>query len=183
MEYLIAFHCAPALSGIKPSNIINCNKNEFPDLKKEICRLNKELNKRGIYIEILCECNNKALVMVYRKTCLTKYLEEAEIQSFLLKAGYPKNKNTDEYIAYLKKRLSESSEFPHEIGAFLGYPIQDIYGFINKNKSKCLYTGYWKVYANVEESKEKFRRYDKCRAAVLKRMDKGQNLSSIFGCA
>lgn len=181
MEHLIAFHCSPALAGIKPSNIINCFKKDYPDLSNEVKRLNSELNKKDIYIEILCECEKRALLMVYREKKLKEYLEKKEIAELLIGADYPEKGDLSECISFLKERLSKKCDFPHEIGAFLGYPIHDIYGFLNKNRSKCLYTGYWKVYANVEESKEKFRRFDICRNEVLKRVMMGKKLSAIFG--
>ena len=55
LEALLAYYCAPAFAGIKPSNLVSLNKLKFPDLHKELCRLNNELNPNDIYIEILCE--------------------------------------------------------------------------------------------------------------------------------
>ena len=40
-------------------------------------------------------------------------------------------------IEKLKMRLSETTEFPHEIGLFLGYPVGDVVGFI-KTRGKIL---------------------------------------------
>lgn len=178
-EKLLAYHCAPALAGIKPANIISLQKTK--DIFNDITDLNLSLNKIGIYIEILCECTSRVLIMVYRRKKLIEYLSRPEIFDFLLSVGYPKENNLNTYITYLKKRLSESCNFPHEIGAFLGYPICDIYGFINHKKA--LYTGYWKVYDNAEETKKMFKRFDNCRNALCKRIASGQSIIEIFGAA
>ena len=51
LETLLAKHCGPALAGIKPGNLVTCIKNEIPNLKSDILRLNSELNRKDIYIE------------------------------------------------------------------------------------------------------------------------------------
>lgn len=182
LDILIAYHCAPALAGIKPANIFSCRKSDHPALRGELCSLNSELNKKGIYLEILRECGKRALVMLYRKNKLKERLSDAEISKLLEGFGYPKNADIGLMIETLRNRVTDSEEFPHEIGAFLGYPIGDIYGFMNHKNENCLYTGYWRVYGDVEKCKECFRRYDVCRDAILKRIRNGQSLVKIF-CA
>ena len=76
----------------------------------------------------------------------------------------------------------KNNSFPHEIGAFLGYPAQDINGFINHKDEGVLLVGEWKVYSDVEGAKKAFRRYCSCRNALVKRIDKGNSLADIF-CA
>lgn len=49
LETLLAYYCAPAFAGIKPSNIATIQKSQIPNLHGEIDRLNKELNSRDIY--------------------------------------------------------------------------------------------------------------------------------------
>lgn len=57
-EYILAYHCAPAFAGIKPSNIASCSKRENPNITVQIKMLNEKLNKNDIYINVLCECEN-----------------------------------------------------------------------------------------------------------------------------
>ena len=44
-EYILAYHCAPAFAGIKPSNIASCSKRENPNITVQIKMLNEKLNK------------------------------------------------------------------------------------------------------------------------------------------
>lgn len=178
-EKLLAYHCGPAFAGIKPANIVSLQKTK--EIFEDISKLNASLNKKDIYIEILCECNVRVMIMVYRHKQLFEYLSRREIHNFLVKTGYPRENDLQKYIAFLKKRLSENCDFPHEIGAFLGYPMCDICGFINHKKP--LYTGYWKVYDNAEETKKIFGRFDRCRNAICKRIASGQSIIEIFGVA
>lgn len=179
MERLIAYYCAPALAGIKPANIISIQK--CPEFERDIISLNLLLNKRGIYIEILCKCKKRLLIMVYRKKLLEKHIFNPSVSKLLFEIGYPKNQKLNILISHLKERLNEDCNFPHEIGAFLGYPIHDIYGFINNEKE--LFTGYWKVYANADETKRLFERFDRCKEALLKRIDSGKSIAEIFAPA
>ena len=116
----------------------------------QVKTLNEQLNKNDIYIDVLCECGERVLVMVYRKQKLCEYLQREDIKS------------------------------PHEIGAFHGYPLHDIYGFINHKHQGCLLTGEWKVYENTEQAEKLFCRYNKCRRAVIKRINEGRTLKDLF---
>ena len=179
LETLIAYYCAPALAGIKASNIFSCYKDKCPDAKTEIQKLNKLLNKKDIYIETLCECERRLLLIVYRKQKLLNQLEDVSIKELLSKYGYRDCKTIPDYLNALRIRL-EDKEFPHEIGAFLGYPVQDIYGFIYHKDEGCLLVGEWRVYSNKENAKIMFLRFKRCRKALLKRVMDGNSLADIF---
>lgn len=181
LESIIAYHCGPALAGIKPANIAACSKKRMPNVHKEIEALNAQLNTRDIYLEIVCECSKRALVMVYRKKVLSKHLQSPEMREFLALHGYPDSASVEEYISVLKQRLCQN-DFPHEIGVFLGYPLHDIYGYINHRNDGCLLVGDWKVYANPEEAQKTFARYKACRMAIVRRLTNGASLARIF-CA
>lgn len=180
-EMLIANHCAPALAGIKPANIVTCGKSDFEDVHKEVKKMNKALNLRGIYSEILFESSKNVLVMVYRKNVLEKHLKNPLNNAFLSLYGYKNAEKLQEYINILKKRLQNES-FPHEIGVFLGYPLHDIYCFIHHPKEGCLLVGDWKVYHNVEQANKVFCRFKACKRAVMKKVANGRTLAQIF-CA
>lgn len=182
LENLIAHHCGPALAGIKPANIAACYKSRIPDIHAEIEKLNNQLNCKSIYIEILCECEKRVLIMVYRKNLLEQQLNNPEMNKFLASYGYPKSGTVNTYIDFLKKRLKKIMDFPHEIGVFLGYPLHDIYGFINHPDEGCLLIGEWKVYENAEAAKKLFSKYKACRKALVKRISSGLTLAQIF-CA
>lgn len=179
LEGILAYQCAPALAGIKPANIAACTKAKIPSAADEIERLNRQLNSSGIYIDILCKCEKRVLFMVYRREKLAAYLSRPEIKAFLADCGYPKNFSVGEYIEFLRLRL-RGKAFPHEIGAFLGYPLHDIYGFINHKDEGCLLTGEWKVYAEADKAKTLFGRYRACRRAILRRISEGKTLAQLF---
>lgn len=182
IENIIAYHCGPALAGIKPSNIVACCKDKVPDVYESIKQLNMQLNHKDIYIEILCECQKRVLIMVYRRKKLCEHLSRNEIRDFLNSFGYDSDAQLCDKILMLKERIANNESFPHEIGAFLGYPLHDIYGFINHRNDGCLLTADWKVYEDEDGAKKLFARYNKCRRALLAQLKGGKTLAQIF-CA
>lgn len=181
LERLIAYHCAPALAGIKSANIVTCQKAVIPDAKMRIEKLNSELNPSGIFIDILCERGKRLLLIVYRRDKLTEHLHKKEVADFLFRYGYNPDNELSGYFNILKSRI-KCDDFPHEIGAFLNYPISDIDAFINHRDEGCLLVGEWKVYSDAKSAKNIFSRYKSCRKSVLDKVDGGQTLAQIF-CA
>lgn len=181
LEKLLAYHCAPAFAGIKPANIVSCQKSRTANIHDEIEKLNNELNHKDIYIKILCECEKRALIIVYRRRVLEEHLQARLNRAFLAQYGYPEEGKLADYLNVLSTRLDRES-FPHEIGVFLGYPLHDIYCFINHRDEGCLLIGEWKVYHNAEEAKKLFCRFKACRKALVKRVSDGRSLAQIF-CA
>ena len=181
LDKILAYHCSPALAGIKPSNIVTCHKDKFPDVKEQIVELNAKLNQRDIYIEVLCECPKHILLIVYQRDKLIEQLSDKDIQAFLKEYGYKPNGSLEEYLNKLRDNL-HCDHFPHEIGCFLGYPLHDINGFINYKGQDCLYVGPWKVYADVENAKKTFRKYKDCTDTIFKRVASGMSITQIF-CA
>ena len=179
LEKMIAYFCAPALAGIKPANLITCYKAKMPHIHQDIEALNGQLNRKDIYLTILCECDKRVLIMVYRKKELRLYLNKQEVKLFLESFHYPKGSLLKQ-IETLKRRF-QTEKIPHEVGVFLGYPICDIYGFILHRDEGCLMTGEWKVYDNVSAAQKLFARYASCRGALVKRVEQGKTLAEIFG--
>lgn len=95
--------------------------------------------------------------MLYRRKRLCEYLNNLQIKNLLKRYDYPKQFSLQKYLKLLRGRIAlrccETEKFSHEIGAFLGYPIHDIYGFINNRDEQCLLTGEWKVYADADNAK------------------------------
>lgn len=67
------------------------------------------------------------------------------------------------------------NECPHEIGVFLGYPIEDVLVFYFAAETPCLFTGYWKVYTNVNTAKRIFKAYDQAKEQIVEAIEQGVN--------
>lgn len=171
---ILALHSSPAICGIKASNLICIEYNE--SLFNEIEELNLEFNPK-IYFKILKRTNNHVLILVYKKEVLDNHLKRNDVRHFLLENGYNIN-TTDDMLKTLIKRF-EDIDFPHEIGVFLGYDIQDIKDFLKGDK-ECIYVGYWKVYSNLDKKINTFNRFTRCRNHVLGLINKGYPLEKLL---
>jgi len=165
LQNALAIHSSPALCGIKASNLINMKY--YDSLEKEIEELSNKYPRIGFYV--LKRNINNVLVLVYRKKILENNLFKNDNKLFLEKLGYDIT-NINSMLNSLKIRMNYD-DFPHEIGVFLGYDLEDIKSYIEGDK--CLYTGYWKVYSNVEEKIELFNKYTRCKNLVLRMLNKG----------
>lgn len=52
--------------------------------------------------------------------------------------------------------------FPHEIGIFLGYPLEDVKGFIENSGRHFKICGQWKVYSDTKRAEKLFAKYAEC---------------------
>lgn len=179
LEKLIAYHCAPVLSGIKPSNIVTCDKGKILNIHKQIERLRSALAEKNVKTDILYECEKYLLLIVYRPKQLKKYLDSKPVAEFLSKYGYGEEFDFEFYIKVLKERIALNCGFPHEIGIFLGYPLADVIGFIKNNGRNCKLCGVWKVYDNVSEACCIFKKIEKCKRVYAKHFDMGKTVVQL----
>lgn len=176
-EKFLAMHCSPAICGIKSSNLVNCSRADFPDPKRNVEELNRIFYPK-ISFTILNVEKKRVLLLVYQKEKLSKTLFNCKNYEYLIAHDYPKEKEITKYLSCLKGRIKDYDTFPHEIGVFLGYALEDIIDFQEGSK-ECVYIGYWKVYSRKEEKIEIFNRYTKCRNIVTKLLEKGYHLEAI----
>jgi len=81
--------------------------------------------------------------------------------------------NLSQCICRLIQKLQSDPDFPHEIGLFLGYPAEDVKGFI-ENKAACSKcSGCWKVYGDEQAARILFKKYKKCTEIYCRRWKSG----------
>ena len=161
-EELLVSHCAPTLAGLKTANLFSCSCPCPAQLAQEVTRLNKQLNSKGVCVQVLSNRGKRALIYVYRPKRLEKDLNHPDALCFLKQCGYQNGCALD-LVQQLQEKLCESQDFPHEIGLFLGYPPEDVYGFIENKAMHAKCVGVWKVYGDEQAARKKFELYRKCR--------------------
>lgn len=174
IESGIAFHGAPTLLGVKCANLISFNMNECT-MSEYLHEFADKMSDSGLCAKQLCKCKNRTLVYIYNRKMLGSWLKMHDVSGFLAECGYTDDMDIEQKLEVLAGRISCGS-FPHEIGAFLGYPIGDIRGFISNSGKNCLLCGYWKVYENAEKAQKTFKEYDRCREILFDRLNHGIDL-------
>ena len=170
-------HCAPTLASIKTANLFSCKYESREELYASIRSLNRRLSGKGLRILPLKCRDGRALIYVYRPNRLFQDLTDASASELLRACGY-ECCGTNRCIVRLIERLQEGDAFPHEIGLFLGYPPEDVEGFIYR-RSEAKYTGYWKVYGDVESAQRTFQRYRRCTDSYLKQASRGLEIERL----
>lgn len=186
VEQLLARNCSPVLAGIKPANLVSADREKLPqDMEQILMRYEQDFSARGICFRVLCRCDRRVLILVYSQRQLQQAQQQPEVASFLQKCGYDLHMPLQERVQRLGDKIRQSGEFPHEIGLFLGYPLEDVEGFIRHKGQNFLYSGCWKVYHDVERKQQMFARYLKCRDAVCHQLQMGRSISRLFcsGCS
>ncbi|MDO4711342.1 MAG: DUF3793 family protein [Peptostreptococcaceae bacterium] len=183
LDYLLGFHCTPALAGIKCANLFSICRKRFFAIERTLQHLNEHFNPKGIYIKRLCLCQDRALILVYGKAMLEETIYRPDHFPMLRNEGYPLEKGLDAVLEHLEARLRANSDFPHEIGIFLGYPLADVIGFRENHGKNYKLSGYWKVYGDESHAKKLFEKYTRCRNNVCSRINNGMSLDQIFKTA
>ena len=174
LDSLMAFHSAPTLLGVKCANLISFDRSE-DTMAEYLHGFALEMTGSGLCARQLCNCRKRTLVYIYNRKMLSAWLGIPQVRELLAEYGYSKMMTVDEKLDLLASRMSCGS-FPHEIGAFLGYPVGDIRGFISNSGKNCLLCGYWKVYENAEKAQRTFDEYDRCRDILFDRLNHGLSL-------
>lgn len=176
MKMQTAMHCAPVFAGVKPSNAVTLNY-------KDSCELLEALKDTEIQCELIYADSLKCLWLLYREEEIKTYLMRKEHLKFLKNCGYS-SFHLKDILHTLRKRYhqykNDQKEFPHEIGLILGYPLCDVEGFIRYHGKNCLYSGYWKVYGNLSNTKKLFDIYDLVRYQMIKQVEYGKSLKQIM---
>ncbi|SHH99375.1 Protein of unknown function [Sporobacter termitidis DSM 10068] len=178
MEQLLVRYCSPTLAGIKTAGLFNYAFSDKDGLERSLAACGRLLNGKGVFIEALKVEGFRALLYVYRKSRLEEDLRKDGVPEFLSRYGYRSGAAAD-CLAHLKRRFDAGGEFPHEIGIFLGYPLEDVTGFIENagQNSKCI--GCWKVYSDEYTATALFEKYKKCRCIYEKMFSCGRSVSQL----
>ncbi len=176
MNTQMALQCAPLLMGIKISNMLIVDLND-----KE--RVKDTFQESALSFYILYMSDRKAVYLVYNGELLVKYLRKKENQKLLRILGYHEY-DLISILMELARRyqgyMQSANAFPHELGLLLGYPLEDVMGFIINHGQNPLYTGYWKVYENLGEKLILFEQYQKAKERVIRLVAQGVSIRHIL---
>ena len=180
MSLLLAAHAAPLFAGDKISNIITVDAAKY----QAVCR---ELEGTNISIRPLKCRKDKILIMLYRPGALLNYLSQPECKRLLKMQGYTGLDNEPMDLVWMLRQLArriyfyhdKKTTYPHEIGLFLGYPLEDVRGFIDNKGEHCSFSGYWKVYGDVEKAKCRFADFERDKARMIAAVMSGYSIRQI----
>jgi len=174
----LALEAAEVIGGAKPANLLNlldwdrpCGRNIYRLWRKHGKTL---LARSGLAAFELAQRKNSVLLLIYHPQRLTAYLETPKVTNFLRCAGYRQLAALEEILEELRDRCS-AGDFPHEIGAFLGYPLKDVAGFMGWINLPVTHQGPWKIYGDPRSSLDIVATCRSCRENMARRLHEGEN--------
>ena len=173
-EELIVRHCAPTLANLKTGSLFVCPITDRASFFSSLRSLNELLVPKGLRALPLRIREYSALIYLYRPSRLKKDLEDPAAIKILQDHGYS---CYGKCLPKLIERVRASEEFPHEIGLFLGYPPEDVQGFLDHRPCKC--SGCWKVYGDENKAKKTFDLYKKCERVYCQQLARGIDIKRL----
>mgnify|MGYP005764470441 FL=1 len=175
LGFQIALQCAPFLKGLKVSCVITVEEELFSALPEVLSGMDVSWQR-------LSGSEGKCLVLFYRPDELREYLKDPQIGRLIGEYGYG-GMDLPGMLRRLGERVRNCAErgmgFPHEIGAFLGYPAGDVRGFIENGGRDFLLTGYWKVYQDPAGARMIFKEYDRAKTCAVNEFLNGRSIREI----
>ena len=101
-EYVLAGHCAPTLLSQKCASLVSLSRQCFPDLSF-LASYQSFLRSCGISCRLLCRCEKRVLLFLYREDQLCRQLSLKSSRRLLSSFGYPE---TMERISFFSKPSS-----------------------------------------------------------------------------
>ena len=169
-ERALVEHCAPTLAGVKAANLFTVRDTEPEEVRRWVARWDAVRMPLGIRMHILRERlqTGCCVIYVYRPRWLERILADQGNWFFLRGIDY-RDRDLDGALSRLSARFAAEGDFPHAVGVFLGYPLEDVVGFIRHQGRNFTCRGYWKSYGDPTAAQKRFDRYRACTRAY-KRM-------------
>lgn len=176
IETQLALQCAPLITGLKVSNLLIISKGNEEVVKRI-------LNRTGISYYRLIQTRTKTTFLLFRRNELEEFLADENVRNVLMKAGY-KSLQIGKILRTFSLRYEAYMQgdkcFPHEMGLLLGYPVEDVVGFVENNGKNFLYSGYWKVYENQKAKVKLFDKFKVAEETLIHLLSNGLSMSDII---
>ncbi len=182
-EFIFVRHTSATLQGYKAGSLFSYRPSCREMFLKALETLDASLRGKGIRIRTIDRMSGSFQIFVYRPKMIDAMLSQQEFRCFLCQLGYPVDQGHEANVNHLLSKLQKSSEFPHEIGLFLGYPLEDVQGFITNKGKNYVFCGHWKVYSQPDKAKERFALFQRCREHCLACLQQGQSVFQLVQAA
>jgi hypothetical protein len=185
---LFRYAAAPVICGYRPAALLTVGICCFDPWMKSREEL---LETMGICCETLVIGNGTFVLLPYRVETLAYALTIPKAAAILRSRGYfvPEEAlGYDTAAKDMKARLTEThliptltgryasycagfgSEFPHEIGIFLGYPPEDVAAFIENDGKNYACRTHWKVYFEPDAARAICAKIDRAKSDEADRL-------------
>ncbi|CVI69317.1 MAG TPA: DUF3793 family protein [Candidatus Anaerobutyricum stercoris] len=179
LEVQLLLQCAPMIAGLKASNLLIIASENEEDARKI-------LNGTRISCVRLARMDKKTTMLIYHERWLKEYLASEEVIRLLCVLGY-EGKGFYEVLHSVKEKyrsyIGKKGDFPHELGLLLGYPAEDVQGYMENKGRNYLCTGYWQVYADPAAKLSLFQKFELARERLIRAIFDGKEIQELIQVA
>ena len=178
-DELLVSQCAPTLAGLKTANMFSAEYESREEVTAQLRRLNAVLVPKGLRILPMRYMQSRVLLYLYRPDALRRDLENSDARDILRDCGYETCDRAESCLSCLIGKMRNNADFPHEVGLFLGYPPEDVRGFMENRAAGFKLIGCWKVYGDEQTAKNTFEKYDMCSKAYSRQWLRGKSIEQL----
>lgn len=164
----VFLNAATVLIGEKTGELLAMDLNEMElaveDVEVGLMRL---AGQWGFEYRLLLESNGFLKFIIFQEERLQSVLDEAPfcVMGAKLNYGYPLR--AESFVDEVKERWLTRGAIPHEIGVALGYPLDDVFGYMGLLPLACKGVCGWQVYGCMQESQRRSCAFNNARCQAL----------------
>jgi len=161
-------NASTVLLGEKTGELLTLSLEEFEMSPREVeAGLQRLAEMWDFSFRLLFQSNDLLKLIVYQRDRLQAVLDEAPFCIMGAKLHYSYPLRSASFIEELKERWHRDAKVPHEIGVALGYPLDDVFGYMELLPLPCLGVCGWQVYGCMQESKRRSCAFNNARCQAL----------------
>ena len=186
-------NCSSVFAVVKPAAVFShklcgacgscsCVSHHMTSVEREVVRAFAHgLGDQGIRLDVVGVNKGRLQLLVWNEGLVSQVLEDADVREFMVAQGFDAS-DASALMAQIRRRLCNfhlgiSADYPHEIGVILGYPLEDVLGFIHHDRE--VERGPWRVYGNVENARRCFERMQQSQEAYQRLYEQGMTLGAL----
>ena len=147
-------HCSPTLASLKCGSLFSVTPEDMAQTRREAQALSDALAPKGLAIRVIDSEATGARCAISIAPASSAACSRAKRKALSSPGATCLRVEPPDRL--LCARLAQGGAFPHEIGLFLGYPIDDVVAFIANKGRNCLCCGCWKCYTDAEAARRRF---------------------------
>lgn len=166
-EWLFS-NASTVLLGQKPAELLNLTLTEHDlTVTATQARLAELSRLWNIDFLILHATPSSVQFLAYRPARVQEILDQTPRQVASDQLGYRCPLRVDNFLGEIRERWARDNAIPHEIGITLGYPLEDVFGYMGLWPLRCKGACGWQVYGCLDRSRELSKCFQNARCCAL----------------
>lgn len=139
--------------------------------------------ERGMRLAWLASRGAGCMLLAWRPALVSKLLSSEENRAFLAEAGLPVDSGdalAGAFVGRLRGCYAGRANFPHEVGLMLGYPVEDVRGFMADGGRGAKVVGRWRCYGDALAAQRRFEELGRAELACKRLYAEGVCVNELL---